>query len=153
LFTFLTPRNSPDQPLDLPVYAADLNPRPDGLDCPVYFLRKGSFPRWYLFSSPLPALAFEQMLWDLNTVDEAGAPALLRRVADEFPRGRQLFARLVRSRYDQAAPATHHTFDDPGAERLFAAYDALLPIGRVLIARARGDASAALTRDEVEVCE
>jgi len=132
-------------------FFADLNPRSDGLAMPVYYFGASGEPRWWIFEKPSDAPAFEQKLWDLQTVEGKDREKLLKSVVDGYPRARRWFGKNL-ERYGVKLDLPKKGFPDEGAPRLFAAYDALLPIARVLVSRgnAKGKARPTLAPTDVD---
>lgn len=131
----------------LGTFFADLNPRVDGLQTPVYYFGASGSPPWWLFANPTQAVAFEKRLMELETTEDAARQALLRDIVDGYPRARLWFWRNLKP-YGVKAGDEAPTFEDVGADRLLSAYKALIPIGRVMVERADGKTGVALTGAE-----
>lgn len=131
----------------LGTFFADLNPRSDGLETPVYYFGASGAPAWWVFEKPSQAVAFEQRLLDLETTDDDAREALLKSLVDEYPRARRWFWRNLKP-YGIEEADPRRAFPDQDAKRLLASYDALGPIGRVLVERAGGATGAQLTAKE-----
>jgi hypothetical protein len=127
-------------------WLADLNPRDDGLMCPVYYQSNTKAPRWAIFESPRKFVAGVNLFRDVrNTYEEN--PRRHRQLVDEmlgtYPQICQLFADWF-GKFGVKAADTKRSFPDAGGERLFSCYDAFLPITNVLIERSQGNKQAKL---------
>lgn len=136
---------------------ADLNPRRDGLDCPVYRHMMGSsgeplrgqITPWYVFPSPAESSDFRTRVYAVNLAFEQEPeklPGLGADLAARHPRAFRAYAQLLQQ-LEIEVPAGPASFPDPDGERLLAAHDALLPIAEVLVARAKGSKSQLAAAD------
>jgi hypothetical protein len=75
----------------------------------------------------------------------------MRELADKYPRARYWFIRNFERFGFKGGRGPVSEFPDPGAERLFAAHDAFVPVGRVLVQRTKKKTKnvAVLSTDEV----
>jgi hypothetical protein len=127
---------------------ADLNPRRDGLDCPVYRHMmgpsgaplRGQITQWYVFPSPAESSDFRTRVYAVSVAFEEEPEKLAGLGADlaaRHPRAVRAYAELLRQ-YEVELPPGPASFPDPDGERLLAAHDALLPVAEVLVARSKG---------------
>lgn len=130
---FLVDANRPDRPF-------------------VYYVGPtGASPYWLLpeadsmFDYDLLQVRSAFQVKGRNKDDARNYEAKKKLVEERYPRARAFFAKLLGE--IGIAPPAEISFDDPEGAQVFAAYHAFLPIADVLIARANGDAKAALSGD------
>lgn len=137
----------------------DLNSRDDGLESPLYFQLENSEEmarRWWLLESA-PGLEESHELFTriqgahqqvADGADAAELSALWDRMKQCYPRVCDTFRDWFAQFGIEESGSAH--FEDNDGKRLIEAYQRMLPIARVLIARCAGDRHARLSVEDFD---
>jgi hypothetical protein len=139
-------------------WLADVNPRGKGkAPAPIYKSKPSGAPEGAVFSSVAELVSWRKLLGKLKSAEAGEDVAAMKRLGTELqkkhPRAFALdFQRLAKLNLlvpELRKPVPDPTFSDTEGARIWSAYRAFLPIGRVLVARASGQ-SAAESADDGE---
>jgi hypothetical protein len=131
-----------------------------GVSAPVYKWKPAGHPEGAVFESAAALAAWKKAVDKLESAEADENETAMRRIGTElrqkFPRAFALeFERLLKDNLlvpELRKPVPDDKFTDEAGERIWSGYRALLPVGRVLVARADGDKSARLSAAEAKVC-
>jgi hypothetical protein len=130
----------------------DLNPRPDRVASPLYFRREGDeelLTKWWLLEGPAALEESHELFGEVKAVHQAVADGAdsskLAKAANEMIKGYPRVCDAFRPWFVEfGVDGPRGPFEDSCAPRLLRAYESLLAIARVLIARCQGDRRATL---------
>jgi hypothetical protein len=136
-------------------WSADLNPREDGLNLPVYFHTKTmQVCRWYIFRSPRELNACNDLFREVKNTREENPnkhAKLVAQLVKEYPRVCRLLSEWF-GKHGVPVDDLPTSFPDDGSVRLFEAYDALLPAAKVLFERSEGKSGAKVAAAAAKQC-